>query len=141
VGLVLVVSNYKFIFLIKSLGNQALFVIFIINNKMKDNFDLKKYLVENKTTTNSKLLNENDDENIIKTNFRNAALDNEGKEIKIGDIVGLVDADITDGNGKPLPGNEFKVVRVNPKTITIEPTFPSWLRQVRLLSDKVKLLN
>lgn len=92
---------------------------------MKDNFDLKKYLVENKTTTN----------------FRNAALDNEGKEIKIGDIVGLVDADITDGNGKPLPGNEFKVVRVNPKTITIEPTFPSWLRQVRLLSDKVKLLN
>jgi hypothetical protein len=108
---------------------------------MKDNFDLKKYLVENKTTTNSKLLNENDDENITKTNFRNAALDNEGKEIKIGDIVGLVDADITDGNGKPLPGNEFKVVRVNPKTITIEPTFPSWLRQVRLLSDKVKLLN
>jgi hypothetical protein len=39
--------------------------IFITKEKM-DNFDLKKYLVENKVTTNSKMMNEVEDEGISK---------------------------------------------------------------------------
>jgi hypothetical protein len=72
---------------------------------------------------------------------RTATLDIDGNEIQSNDKVELVDADIKDGNGTPLPGNVFKILRVNPKTITIEPTFSTWLRQVVLDSNKVRLLK
>lgn len=91
-----------------------------------DNFDLKKYLTENRI-------------NEFEREKRTIALDVEGNEIHLNDIVNLVDANITDGDGTPLPGNTFKVIRVNPKTVTIEPTFSIWLRDVRLDSKMVKL--
>ncbi len=98
--------------------------------KPADNFDLKKFITENT------LLKK---ENQEKDTFNNIALDSDGNKIKINDIVGLINANITDGNGEPISGNEFKVVRINPKTITIEPTFQTWLRQVNLKSNQVKL--
>lgn len=91
---------------------------------MENNFNLKQYLTEGILT---------------KVN-RTAAPDIDGKEIQINDEVKLVNADITDGDGTPLPGNIFKVIRVNPKTITLEPTFDTWLRTVKLDSNRVRLL-
>jgi hypothetical protein len=89
-----------------------------------ENFNLKKYLAEGRLTQVN----------------RTSALDIDGKEIQINNEVELIDANITDGNGTPLPGNIFKVIRVNPKTITLEPTFNTWLRTVKLDSNRVRLL-
>jgi len=75
------------------------------------------------------------------TSQKNVSLDVDGNILKLNDVVGLVDANIKDGEGNPLPGNTFKVIRVNPKTVTIEPTFPTWLSQVRLESNRVKLVK
>jgi len=70
---------------------------------------------------------------------RIVASDVDGKEIKVNSTVEFVDDNIRDGNGKPLEGNEYRVIRVNPKTVTIEPTFNTWLRQVRLDSNRVRI--